>query len=59
MDPTALPRQLPVFDHEGQLAFRAPADGTYTVHLAYPRRYWLNLVAPAGVLLALLAAARV
>lgn len=44
---------VPLFDHEGQLAFRAPLDGTYTVQLVYPRRYWLNAVAVAALLLAM------
>jgi hypothetical protein len=32
-----------LYDHDGQLAFRAPSAGTYTVALAYPRRRWLSL----------------
>jgi len=36
-----------LYDHDGQLAFRAPAAGTYTVALAYPRRPWLSLGAIA------------
>ncbi len=34
---------IPVFSEGGQLAFRAPASGSYTVHLEYPRRGWLSI----------------
>ena len=34
-----------LFDSAGQLAFRAPADGTYVVRLTYPRYRALNVTA--------------
>ncbi len=36
---------VPLFDHDGQLAFSAPRSGTYDVLLDYPRRRWLTLLA--------------
>jgi hypothetical protein len=38
-------REIPVFAHEGQLAFRAPEAGRYTVRLEYPRYGWLSILA--------------
>jgi hypothetical protein len=38
-------RGVPLYDSGGQLAFRAPADGTYVVRLAYPRYRALNATA--------------
>lgn len=50
---------VPLSRAHDQMAFRAPRDGSYTVNLTYPRRYWLNFVAAAAILLALLAVVRV
>ena len=38
-------RDVPLFSQEGQLAFHAPAGGTYVVRLEYPRYRWLSLTA--------------
>ena len=43
---------------DGQLAFRAPRDGTYDVALEYPRRPWLPVLALAALVAGLLACAR-
>jgi hypothetical protein len=40
--------EVPLIADRGQLAFDAPADGSYDVTLAYPRRPWLWLVALGG-----------
>jgi hypothetical protein len=46
---------VPLHAADGQLAFRAPRDGSYTVVLEYPRYRWLSLIAigafVAGVLI--------
>ena len=34
-------RPIGLFASDGQLAFRAPRDGSYDVTLTYPRRPWL------------------
>ena len=44
-----------LFSAEGQLAFQAPADGTYTVELHYPRRAWLIVLSLAAYALGLAA----
>jgi hypothetical protein len=49
---------VPLHERGGQLAFRAPASGTYTVHLKYPRRYGLSLAAMAAFGLGLVGLAR-
>ncbi len=36
---------VPLYASAGQLAFRAPAAGSYVVHLEYPRRRWLSVLA--------------
>jgi hypothetical protein len=41
----------PALDREGQLAFLAPADGTYDVALVYPARRWALALALATLLL--------
>lgn len=38
-------RPVPLFSRDRQLAFSAPADGSYVVELRYPKRPWLPLVA--------------
>jgi hypothetical protein len=38
-------RAVPLFSSDGQLAFKAPADGTYIVKLEYPRRLGLSILA--------------
>lgn len=37
-------RAVPLFASDRQLAFNAPADGSYVVQLKYPRRPWLPVV---------------
>ena len=37
-------RVVPLFNENRQLAFNAPASGSYVVSLKYPRRPWLPLV---------------
>jgi hypothetical protein len=48
-------REIPLYAADGQLAFRAPRDGSYVVHLVYPRYRWLTIAAlvifAAGVVL--------
>ena len=41
---------IPLERANGQLGFRAPADGSYAVMLVYPRRGWLSVLALAGLL---------
>ena len=48
---SAAGQSLEVFASDGQLAFRAPRDGTYTVRFEYPHYRGLSLLA-FGVLLA-------
>jgi hypothetical protein len=38
---------VPLTSVQGQLAFNAPRDGTYTVELNYPKRLWLTSFAVA------------
>jgi hypothetical protein len=45
-----LGRSLRVTADNGQLAFDAPAAGSYVVELVYPSRRWLLVVASAGLL---------
>ncbi len=40
--------EVPLYDVDGQLAFRAPRGGTYTVRLEYPRYRWLSALAIAA-----------
>ena len=42
---TAKGQDVRLFSNDGQLAFRAPASGAYNVHLTYPRRPWLSVLA--------------
>jgi hypothetical protein len=42
---------VPLFASDGQLAFRAPRDGSYDVTLEYPRRGWLQVVSVAMFIL--------
>jgi hypothetical protein len=47
---------VPLYESGGQLAFRAPRSGSYTVRLVYPRYRWLSvlaLLAFAGGMIAL------
>ena len=55
---TANDREVTLFDSGGQLAFRAPADGSYVVRLAYPRYRVLNMTAVAVFLVGLAALGR-
>lgn len=50
---------VPVFDHDGQLAFRAPADGSLDVTLRYARRPGLLALAGFAMLAGTLAVAGV
>ncbi len=38
-------RGVRLYAFDGQLAFDAPNSGSYTVRLAYPRYYWLSILA--------------
>ena len=38
-------REIALYGSGGQLAFRAPENGTYVVRLEYPRYRWLSLIA--------------
>jgi hypothetical protein len=51
-------REIPLFSHEGQLAFRAPAAGRYTVRLEYPRYRWLSMLAVTALLAGLVGLTR-
>jgi hypothetical protein len=44
-------REVPLYSSGGQLAFRAPATGSYPVYLRYPRYRWLSIVALFGAAL--------
>lgn len=44
-------RDVPLFPQDGQMAFTAPADGSYEVTLHYPRYQWLNLMAIAAFII--------
>ena len=50
-------QRVPLYAHEGQLAFTAPSAGSYVVRLEYPRRHLLSIVAIASLLLGMLALA--
>ena len=41
-------REVPLYPVDGQIAFTAPADGSYEVRLEYPRYRWLSLLAIAA-----------
>jgi hypothetical protein len=41
-------RSVELFSSDGQLAFRAPEDGSYVVRLEYPRYRTVSLVAIAA-----------
>jgi hypothetical protein len=53
------PRAVPLLAHDGQLAFTAPASGSYVVHLEYPARRWLTAFAILMFLWGVVALARV
>ena len=42
---------VPLYARQGQLAFRAPRDGTYTIDFHYPRYRWLSAIAVAALLI--------
>ena len=42
--------EVPLSSAEGQLAFRAPRDGSYVVRLEYPRYAWLSAMALTALL---------
>ena len=44
-----------LFTADGQLAFYAPADGSYSVALHYPRRGWLSVVSLLAFVIGLIA----
>jgi hypothetical protein len=46
-------REVPLYSADGQIAFRAPADGSYVVRLEYPRYRWLSFVALLAIALGL------
>jgi hypothetical protein len=52
-------RPVPLYDHDGQLAFRAPESGTYRVRLEYPRYRSISVLALAVLLAGLWALRRV
>jgi hypothetical protein len=52
-------RGVPLESHEGQLAFRAPRDGSYAVHLVYPRYRGLAVVAALAFLFGAWAVSRI
>jgi hypothetical protein len=43
-------REVPLYAFDRQLAFDAPNSGSYTVRLAYPRYYWLSVLALCAAL---------
>ena len=49
---------VPVYDAAGQLAFDAPASGSYVVHLEYPRYRALNIGAVIALILGMAALSR-
>jgi hypothetical protein len=51
-------KELVLFDRDGQLAFRAPRDGSYTVRFEYPRYRALSLLAVGALLGGLVGLAR-
>ena len=51
-------RAVDLFESGGQLAFRAPADGTYVVRLDYPRYRALNMTAVVTFVLGIALLAR-
>ncbi len=42
--------EVPLSSSGGQLAFRAPRDGSYVVRLEYPRYAWLSAMALTALL---------
>jgi hypothetical protein len=50
--------EVPLFASDGQLAFRAPRDGSYVVRLEYPRYRWLTIPAAAILLCGLFVLSR-
>jgi hypothetical protein len=51
-------QQVDLFASDGQLAFRAPQDGTYTVRLEYPRYRGLSVLALGALLIGVTVLAR-
>jgi hypothetical protein len=51
-------REVALSANDGQLAFRAPRDGSYSVHLVYPRYRLISLVAMVAFLLGAWAVSR-
>ncbi len=51
-------REVPVYSEKGLLAFRAPADGSYTVRLEYPRYRGLSIFAVTALMTGLMVMAR-
>lgn len=51
-------RGVPLYPHAGQLAFTAPAGGSYVVRLEYPRRRWLSALSMGALLAGMVALAR-
>ena len=47
-----------LFEQNGQLAFRAPRDGTYTVRFEYPRYRFVSLIAICALLAGVVGLAR-
>lgn len=50
---------VPLVSSGGQLAFRAPASGSYVVHLQYPTRRWLSILALVAFLIGAVVLTRV
>jgi len=51
-------RPIELYSHAGQLAFDAPASGSYIVRLEYPKRRWLSLIALGALLFGMVVLAR-
>jgi hypothetical protein len=51
--------EVPLFEQDGQLSFRAPESGTYVVALEYPRRRWLLAMALLALAGGMAVAARI
>jgi hypothetical protein len=47
-----------IVDQDGQLAFRAPRDGSYTVRFEYPRYRALSLLAVCALVAGVVGLAR-
>lgn len=51
-------QRVPTYSHDGQLAFRVPADGRMTARLEYPRRPWLLVGALVALIVGVAACGR-